>query len=132
MDAPKIWSFNTGGSGNGIATYPNFAAFPPASSVPVGTLAMDLSNFTVYVSNGTTWLLFIGPMASKNFQQDIAYGNGIALNFTMSHANPVNMIVTRNGIQLAPGIDYSLTGNIVSMLTGAPALGQRLIFNYDY
>lgn len=51
------------GSGNQIAEYANFAAFPSAASAGNGAFALALDTDILYVSNGTSWLAIAGPGA---------------------------------------------------------------------
>ncbi len=49
------------GSGGGVPTYANFAAFPSAVTSGNGALAIALDTNIMYESNGTSWLAIAGP-----------------------------------------------------------------------
>lgn len=66
-----------GGSGGGVPTYANLAAFPSAITAGNGALAIALDSDILYISNGTSWEVLADPTISP-FAITALHGDGVA------------------------------------------------------
>lgn len=102
--------YPTSGSGSGIATYPNFAAFP--ASAPNGTPAIDLStdNLYIYSTNTGSWQLVGGP------------GSAFYPIVLSSTSQVTGILASGNG---GTGTSASWTQGSVIFATSGSAFGQN-------
>lgn len=104
------------GSVGGVPTYANFAAFPPASSVANGSLALALDTDILYVSNGVSWIVIGGPGAALGigtFDSGVASANG-------AHIDS-NALIMQSASATVPGLVNVSTQTLAGVKTFSSA-----------
>lgn len=122
------WPPAGSGSGGGVTIYANFAAFPPTA--PVGTLAIDASTGTLYEYFGGSWqvLAELGSSAGVFYQQNLTSqitgsNNTFTLSFTPASAAALVIFLNTRYLDQS---QYTLAGNVVTITSGTPKLGNSL------
>lgn len=107
------WPPRGGSGGGGVASYPNFAAFPSAGGVGNGALAIDLSTDIIYISNGTIWTKLADPNFSPNAIIGLT-GDGTA-------TGPGNVALTLATVNAGPGT-FGTAANVGTFIVNAKGL----------
>ena len=114
--------------GNGIPEYPTFADFPDPTSVSNGTFAFALDTETLYVSDGTQWIVIAGPgvaLSIGTFDSGIPSANGAHIDsneLIMQSASATVPGLVNTGAQTLAGAKTFSTAPILSSLTASQAL----------
>lgn len=111
--ASFIWP-PQGGSGGGVTTYANLAAFPSAASAGNGALAIALDTNLLYESNGSSWVVIAGPGAASTPNQET---------FPLSGTN-----ITNQYIDLA---QVAIANSILVVVQGLPPLLAGASYDYS-
>lgn len=140
------------GGGNGITTYPNFAAFPGVTTADNGSVAIALDTGFLYEVIGGSWSQIAGPnsaLSLGNLDAQAATAKGAALTggvLSMQSADTTHPGLVNNTTQSLSG-NKTFTGTIsASNLSGtntgdqsvetltdvivtSPAIGNTLVWN---
>lgn len=115
-------------SGSGIPKYANLAAFPSAVSAGNGALAIALDTDTLYISDGSSWLVIGAPgvaLSVGTFDSGTPSANGAHIDtnaLIMQSASASNPGLVNIGTQTLAGVKTFSSAPIFSSLSASTAL----------
>lgn len=72
----------------------------------------------------------IGQQIANSFVNEVPTGVLPGNSYTLSFAPSVLFAFYWNGLFQTPGVDYSISGNVITLLSGSTVLGDRLYAVY--
>ena len=120
------------GTGSGVTTYANLAAFPVSATD--GDLAIALDTHILYEWTGAAWEVLADPATSSGFPfQEVPTGliNNSNQSFELSIApnNSASLSLYLDGLIL-DNSQYSLSGTTITLIGVVPNFGQELYATY--